>query len=40
MLLINNTVLSNFAIVGQLNLLKLALANLSPVTTPQVREEF
>lgn len=32
--------LSNFAIVGRLNLLKLALANLSPVTTPQVREEF
>jgi len=40
MILINNTVLSNFALVKQLELLTLALKDISPTTTPQVLDEF
>jgi predicted nucleic acid-binding protein len=40
MILINNTVLSNFALVGRLDLLSIAFESLHPITTPQVYKEF
>lgn len=39
MLLLDNTVLSNFALVGRIELLTIALGN-QVVTSPQVIDEF
>jgi predicted nucleic acid-binding protein len=40
MILINNTVLSNFALVKELEILTFSLKDIFPVTTPQVLDEF
>ena len=40
MIVVDNTVLSNFARVGRFDLLKLAIAELYPHITPAIDEEF
>jgi predicted nucleic acid-binding protein len=39
-IVIDNTVLSNFALIGRIDLLVSAIKDLSPGTTFQVKEEF
>jgi len=40
MIVVDNTVLTNFALVGRIDLLRVAIGGRNPCTTPAVKKEF